>query len=217
MAYNEFTLHGLTRLFGLHIESQPDAFAGAEPILLTALLRETLAESVPLALEVSTEKARSEFIIAPMLAEARRHFGGRISLFSGVEFNVDIEAGLRGICDFLLSLSPLQLFVQAPVIAVVEAKNENIKAGLGQCVAEMLAAQRFNAGRGTILPNVYGVVTTGSTWKFLRLTGLTVTVDETEYYIDKPEQIIGILVSMIQEAQDSLKNLQDSQESMVPL
>ncbi len=67
------------------------------------------------------------------------------------------------------------------------------------------------------MPNLYGVVTTGSTWKFLRLTGRTVTVDETEYYIDQPEQIIGILMSMIQEAQDSLKNLLASQESMVPL
>lgn len=206
MAYSDFTLDGMIRLFGLRVVSLPDAFAGAEPALISGLLRETLAESVPLALDVSTEKARSEFIIAPVLAEARRQFGGKISLFSGVEFNVDIEAGLRGVCDFLLSLSPLQLLVQAPVVAVVEAKNENIKAGLGQCVAEMLAAQRFNASRGASLSTLYGVVTTGSTWKFLRLTDSTVTVDETEYYIDQPEQIIGVLVSMIQEAQASINS-----------
>ena len=124
----------------------------AAPVTLSALLQETLAESVPLALEVSTEKARSEFIIAPMLAETRRQFAGQISLFSGIDFTVDAEAGLRGVCDFLFSLSPLQLYVQAPVLAVVEAKNENIKAGIGQCVAEMLAAQRFNAARAAMLP-----------------------------------------------------------------
>lgn len=203
MAYNEFTLDGVIRLFGLRVVSQPDAFVEAASVTLSSLLRETLAESAPLALEVSTEKARSEFIIAPVLAEVRRQLGGQISLFSGIDFTVDVEAGLRGVCDFLFSLSPLQLYVQAPVLAVVEAKNENIKAGIGQCVAEMLAAQRFNTARGAAIPSIYGVVTTGSNWKFLRLMETTVTVDEAEYYIDQPEQILGILVAMIREAQES--------------
>ncbi len=93
--------------------------------------------------------------------------------------------------------------MQAPVVAVVEAKNENIKAGIGQCIAEMLAAQRFNAARDAALPSIYGVVTTGSNWKFLRLTDTTVTIDETEYYLAQPEQIVGLLVAMIREAQKS--------------
>ncbi len=206
MAYNEFTLDGMIRLFGLRVVSQPDAFVEAASVTLSSLLRETLAESVPLALEVSTEKARSEFIIAPMLAEVRRQLGGQISLFSGIDFTVDSEAGLRGVCDFLFSLSPLQLSVQAPVVAVVEAKNENIKAGIGECVAEMLAAQRFNAARAAALPAIYGVVTTGSNWKFLRLTDTTVTVDQAEYTISQPEQIVGLLVAMIREAQESQNN-----------
>ena len=65
MAYNEFTLDGMVRLFDLRVESHPNAFGEAASVALSTLLRETLAESVPLALEVSTEKARSEFIIAP--------------------------------------------------------------------------------------------------------------------------------------------------------
>lgn len=202
MAYNNFTLDMLIQQFGLRVVSQADVFAQAAPVAPSALLRETLVDSVPLALDISTEKARSEFIIAPMLAEARRHFGGSISLFSGVDFTVDAEAGLGGVCDYLLSLSPLQLVVQAPIVAVVEAKNENIKAGLGQCVAEMLAAQRFNARRGAALPHLYGVVTTGSAWKFLRLSGADVTVDEAEYYIGQPEMILGILIFMVQDARE---------------
>jgi len=121
-------------------------------------------------------------------------------LFSGVDFTVDVEAGLAGVCDFLLSLSPLQLVVQAPVIAVVEAKNDNIKSGLGQCAAEMLAAQKFNARRGTETPTVYGIVTSGSLWKFLLLSGTELVVDETEYHIDQIETILGILVFMLREA-----------------
>lgn len=207
MAYNNFTLDILIQQFGLHVVSEADVFLRATPVIPSAHLQETLAESVPLALDISTEKARSEFIIAPVLAEARRHFGGSISLFSGVDFTVDAEAGLGGVCDYLFSLSPLQLVVQAPVLAVVEAKNDNIKTGLGQCVAEMLAAQRFNARRGAALPCVYGAVTTGSAWKFLRLRGDDVTVDETEYHIHQPEMILGILVFMVQDAREQQGNV----------
>ena len=213
----DFDLDMLIQQFGLHVVSEMDVFAQAAPVIPSALLRETLAETVPLALDVSTEKARSELIISPVLVEARGQFGGRISLFSGVDFTVDADVGLSGVCDFLFSLSPLQLVVQAPIVAVVEAKNDNIKSGLGQCVAELLAAQRFNAGRGLELPHLYGAVTTGSAWKFLRLSGVDVVVDEVEYHIDQPEVILGILVSMIRAAQDALNNGTSPQESKVPL
>ena len=199
MAYNNFTLDTLIQQFGVRVISGADVFAQAVPVAPSALLRETLAETVPLALEVSTEKARSELIISPVLVEARRQFAGQVSLFSGVDFTVDAEIGLAGVCDFLLSLSPFQLVVQAPGVAIVEAKNDNLKSGLAQCAAEMLAAQKFNARRGTETPYLYGVVTTGSAWKFLRLSGLEVIVDETEYHIERVEIILGILVYMVRE------------------
>lgn len=200
MAYNNFTLDILIQQFGLRILAEADTFAEAVPIVPSALLQETLTRFLPLALKVSTEKARSEFIIAPVLAEAWLQFAGRVSLFSGVDFTVDAEAGLAGVCDYLFSLSPLQLVVQAPVLAIVEAKNDNLKSGLAQCMAEMLAAQRFNARRGTETPALYGVVTTGSAWKFLRLSGINVIVDDTEYHIEQLETILGILVFMVREA-----------------
>lgn len=200
MAYNNFTLDMLIQQFGLQVISETGAFAEAAPIPPTARLRETLEETVPLALDVSTEKARSELIISPVLVEARRQFAGRVSLFSGVDFTVDAEVGLAGVCDYLFSLTPLQLVVQAPVVAVVEAKNDHIKSGLGQCMAEMVAAQRFNERRGLPLPLIYGAVTTGSAWKFMSLQGTTVTVDEAEYHIEQLETILGILVFMVREA-----------------
>ena len=162
-----------------------------------------MAEALITQLILSTEKARSEFIIAPILGEIRRCFQKQISLFSGVEFNVDMERGLRGVCDYMLSLSPLQLVIQAPVIAVVEAKNENMKGGLGQCIAEMLAAQQFNLERQNPVPTVYGVVTTGSNWRFLSLEDTLVQIDSTEYQIRDVQQIVGILVGMIRRAIDS--------------
>jgi hypothetical protein len=204
MAYNDFTLDILIAQFALQVQEVSNYFTPFAPLALSDLLRQTLQENVPLALDISTEKARSEFIIAPVLLEVRRQLDYRISLFSGVEFNVNPEHGLRGVCDFLLSLSPLQLTIQAPVVMVVEAKNENVKQGIGQCIAEMLAAQQFNQERHNAIETVYGAVTTGSAWKFLRLTGTAVMVDAIEYHISQVERIVGILVAMIKEAADSV-------------
>jgi hypothetical protein len=172
-------------------------FVAIPPVALSDFLAQMLAENVPLAVAISTEKARSELIIAPVLLEARRQVQRRVSLFSGVEFTVDQSRGLNGVCDFLLSLSPEQLTVEVPVVTVVEAKNDNLKSGLGQCMAEMVAACLFNKQKGRELPRVYGVVTTGSLWKFLRLEGDVVSLDLREYPISELARVVGILVSML--------------------
>ena len=135
MAYNNFTLDTLIQEFGLQIVSASGTLAHATPVAASTLLKEMLTKFMPLALNIGTDKSRSEFIIAPVLGGAWRKFEGAVSLFSGVDFTVDPEVSLGGVCDFLFSLSPLQLIVQAPVVAVVEAKNDNLK--LGQCVAEL--------------------------------------------------------------------------------
>ncbi|MBE9174994.1 hypothetical protein IQ225_06170 [Synechocystis salina LEGE 06155] len=80
------------------------------------------------------------------------------------------------------------------VIAIVEAKNENIKGGLGQCIAELVAAQLFNQQGGNPLPSLYGVVCTGTVWKFLRLEGQIVAIDSLEYYISQLDKIMGIMM-----------------------
>ncbi len=197
MAYNEFTLPGLKRLFGLQIAERKHLFGHVAPVPVSAWLRETLDYQLPLALEISTEKARSELIIMPVLIETRRQLQDRVSLFSGVEFNVDAESGLKGVCDYLLSLSPLQLAIEAPVVAIVEAKNENVPRGIAQCLAEMVAAQQFNKEQENVIPTVFGVVTTGSLWKFMRLESTQALVDETEHHIGDPDKIVGILVDML--------------------
>jgi hypothetical protein len=196
MAYNQFTLEQLKRDFGLKVVEGTGLFARVDGVPVSERLRDTLAEGAPLALAISTEKARSELIIAPILMEVRRQRGGAISLFSGTELTVDAARGLSGFCDFLLSLSPEQLTVEAPVVAIVEAKNENLRAGVAQCIAEMVAAQIFNGERGRAPEPVHGAVTTGSNWLFLRLDGQRVDVDLTEYFLRDLERIVGVLVRM---------------------
>jgi hypothetical protein len=164
------------------------------------MIGEILRENIPLGLAINTEKARSELLISPILVELRKTLGHKISLFSGIEFNIDPSRGLNGVCDFLISASPTQIMLTAPIIQIVEAKNENIKSGIPQCIAEMRAAQIFNEQKHTPFPTIYGVVTIGSSWKFMQLRENSITIDIMEYFIDNVEKILGILRFMVEQA-----------------
>jgi hypothetical protein len=196
MAYSDFSIPDLRRLFQLTIEETSNLFADSLEADLPRPLSETLARYLPLAVNVNTEKARSELIIAPVLIEFKLLHRDRISLFSGIEFTVDEEVGLKGRCDYLLSRSPEQLVLSAPVCVMVEAKNENIVAGIPQCLAEMVAAQRYNDRMGTRIKTVFGAVTTGVLWRFLKLEGTQAHVDAVEYTIHEPRKIFGILTTI---------------------
>jgi hypothetical protein len=107
------------------------------------------------------------------------------------------EKGLTGFCDYLISKSPEKIIIIAPVVTLVEAKNDNIQSGLGQCIAEMIAAQLFNQQKGNEIETIYGSVTTGTNWKFMRLTGQVIEIDLSKYYLSDVGKILGILSSFI--------------------
>ncbi|MBE9187352.1 hypothetical protein IQ270_22525 [Microcoleus sp. LEGE 07076] len=197
MAYSDFKLKELVKQFDLTLNENQDLFADISEVESSEILKVALKENAGLAVDINTEKARSELIIAPILLEVRRQLNYQIGLFSGSEFNVAPEKGLNGTCDFLMSLSAERLFISAPVITLVEAKKEDIKAGFGQCVAEMLAAQLFNEEEGNQIPIIYGAVTSGTVWRFLKLEGQIVSIDAIEYYLRDVGKILGILLSAI--------------------
>ena len=197
MAYSNFTLETVRKTYNIEKIESTDLFSDIESLDPSEDLTRELAKKVPLAIAIRTEKARSELIVANILVELREHFEHRISFFSGIDFSVDPENGLTGVCDFLVSLSPDQFYLEAPVIVLVEAKNADPVTGLGQCVAEMLAAQRFNAERGNEIPCIYGTTTTGTEWLFLKLKGQQLYVDMEVYPIRQCGKILGILSSMI--------------------
>jgi hypothetical protein len=198
MTYSSFTLAKVKEDFGLTVDETQNLFADLPGIHPSELLTLNLAESIPLATAIDTEKARSEFIIAPVLSEVRRQVNYQVSLFSGTDFNVDIEKGLQGYCDFILSCSAEQFYINAPVITIAEAKNEKIPSGFGQCIAEMVAAQIFNQRAGNEIDKIYGAVTTGTAWRFLVLEERTVLIDQLEYYIKEVDKILAILLQPIQ-------------------
>ena len=199
MAYSNFTLETVLTTFQLEIVESADIFASIESVEPSPELIVALRKKVPVAAAINTEKARSELIVANVLFELLEQFDYRISLFSGIDFNVDAEKGLTGMCDFLVSLSPMQSLLQAPVIALVEAKKEDPAPRLGQCIAEMLAAQCFNAEKGNDIPCIYGAATTGTEWKFLKLEDKRLHIDITVYQIVQCDKILGILSSMVKQ------------------
>jgi hypothetical protein len=153
---------------------------------------------LPLAQQARSEKAKSELLISPVLLGVRKLVNNSIELFSGEEFSVDRDRGLTGFCDFLLSRSTTPYSIQAPVVMLVEAKRGELDLGLSQCIAEMLAAQLFNARKGRPIPVIYGSVTSGRLWQFLKLEGKNVTIDANEYQIMPVDRILGILKWMVE-------------------
>ncbi len=197
MAYNNFTLAEVTDRFELNLSSLP--FCQELPVAVPSeLFSAIFREWFPLAQQARSEKAKSELLISPMLLEVRKLVHNSIELFSGEEFSVDREQGLNGFCDFLLSKSTTPYIIEAPVVMLVEAKRGELDLGLGQCIAEMVAAQLFNTSKGRAIPVIYGSVTSGRLWQFLKLEGKNVTIDVNEYQVIPVERILGILKWMIE-------------------
>jgi hypothetical protein len=62
----------------------------------------------------------------------------------------------------------------------------------------MVAAQIFNQRNGEAIASIYGAVTTGTDWKFLKLIDKTVWIDKRDYFINEVSQILGILTTPFQ-------------------
>lgn len=191
MAYSDFSLSQVKKAFGL-VERSVPLFTAAAAIAPSSWLLETLKYSLKLALSSSSEKARSEFIIAPILIELERRNQETLSIYSGENLDVDGEKGLKGECDFILSKGSRSLTMQTPIISLVEAKKSDIKGGLGQCIAQMLGAQKFNQLEGNEIPVIYGCVTTGEDWQFLALEENHVSIDAQRYYVNELDKLLGI-------------------------
>ncbi len=200
MPYSQFkTIGQALDSFKLVLEER-SFFPDIPPIAPSKTLTDYLKDTLPAVAVTGSEKARSEGIIYPVLTEVRRICKKEISLFSGEEFNVDPTLGLNGVCDFILSKSPRQLLIQAPVLMMAEAKRADLALGLGQCIAEMVAAQQFNQTKQVGIERVYGCVSSGTQWLFLQLEAQTVTIDLTEYPLPPLEPILGCLTWIVQPA-----------------
>jgi len=194
MPYTDFTLPDVHTRLG--VSPQPvDLFPGLQPLPVPQWLQELLARGLRQAL--LSEKARSEFIVAPILLAIEEICPPPLAIYSGQRLDVDPDKGLTGECDFVLAGTETVPMLRAPLLTILEAKRNDVEGGIGQCVAQMVAARIFNQQAGLDWPEMYGCVTTGETWQFLHLKESVVGIDRRRYYIDNVGGILAMLDAIV--------------------
>ena len=136
-------------------------------------------------------------IITPVLLEMMDKNQRAFTLFSGETLDVDGDQGLNGECDFILSKSKPTYTIQAPIFALVEAKQHIIENSLGQCAAQMVGARLFNQLENQPLETIFGCVSSGEIWQFLKLEQQTIIIDEKRYFLDNLELLLDVLQKII--------------------
>ena len=198
MAYNKFTLAGVIAKFDLKIKIET-IFEDIKPIAISDFLRESLFRGYAIALPNCSEKARSELLVSPFLVELKQINHNNISVFSGEILDVDKKRGLNGECDFILSSNDNQLFIDAPVFTIVEAKKNDIGESFGQCIAQMIGAKLFNETHKKGIDTIFGCVTTGDRWHFLRLKDSMVSITPKDIMLENNEDfVLGTLQKIVE-------------------
>ena len=189
MAYSDFTsLQKLKHELGIHHQKN-GLFNEIIPISPSVRLQEDLEEAQQYSL--LSEKAKSEFLITPILKEVHRLYPDKVGVFSGVSLDVP-SVGLGGFCDFILSHKPNTIELTAPIFCLVEAKNRTLEEGFAQCAAEMYAAIVFNQENEQPLDFMYGCVTNAYDWHFMRLENKQLEIDKTRYFLNEIDKILGV-------------------------
>jgi hypothetical protein len=180
MGYSNFKkISQVTKKFGLDARISdlfPSSIVRVEPSpwLIMSL---DMAVKMPL----TNEKNKSERLVSPVLMEIAVKFEDNVTLLSGEEISVNPLDDLSGPCDFFFGLHPQKPYVETPIISLVEAKDEDIEWGIGQCAAQLYAAHLMNEQEGKIIDTLYGCATTGTEWLFLKFENKT-------FYIDRKSQ-----------------------------
>jgi hypothetical protein len=201
MSYSDFTLEQVDRALGITTRDA-DLFPSLPAVAVPDWLGESLGRRTQLAL--ISEKSRSEFIVVPILIASRDLSPVPLAIFSGQRLDVDPALGLVGECDFILATAPPVPPLRAPIATIVEAKKNDIELGLGQCVAQMVAARMFNHAADRGATTVYGCVTTGEVWQFLRLEDRIALIDRRRFYLDDVAGILSAIQAIVLEAETNL-------------
>jgi hypothetical protein len=189
-SFRHYQLVDLKNICGIFSEGVIDLLSPIQPQAPSELLEKILEKH--LQIPMKNEKAKSELIVMPILVDVwdkNKNF----KPLSGFTFNVDASKGLKGICDFIISAKPNTIDLEAPVVCIFEAKDDNIENWYGQCGAEMYAARLFNEKEGNALSIIHGAITNGFTWQFLKLENQTLYIDNQRYSIANLPKLLGAI------------------------
>jgi hypothetical protein len=194
MAYSDFTLSDLAEKFGIKHEKKKINFPN-NPIEPSEKLLEELADSADM--PIKSEKAKSEWIVVPILKELRSRNNKFFTIYSGENLNADKEKGLIGECDFILSKDIKSYDISYPIFQIVEAKKNDLDEGIKQCASQLVGAKIFNEKKGIKIEKLYGCTTTGDDWIFLELVENQLTIDNRKYYLVEIRELLGVFQYII--------------------
>ncbi|MCU0390510.1 MAG: hypothetical protein MUE81_05295 [Thermoflexibacter sp.] len=195
MSYSSFTLEDLAEKFKLRFKSVK-LFDTSKSVIPSAWLQESLEISQDTL--VRSKKARSEHYVLPILMEMKKKNRDFMTYYSGETLNADKSLGLTGECDYILAKKSDSPIVQSPLLVMVEAEKNDFDLGIPQCIAQMIGAKIYNQRHGEKIEEIYGCVTTGTEWRFMKLRGEYEVLSDTEsYFIKELETILGIFQQII--------------------
>jgi hypothetical protein len=201
MAYTDFTLSDLEDKFGVKNERKSLNFL-AHKVQPSQRLRTELEESTEM--PIKSEKARSEWIVVPILKELRTINSKFFTIYSGDTLIGDKEAGLQGECDFILSKDTKSYDISIPIFQIVEAKRNDLDEGIKQCSAQLVGARKFNEKKGITTEKLYGCTTTGDVWQFIEYSD-KLYIDENKYYLGEIDELLGVFQTIIDYYKNVLK------------
>ena len=156
-----------------------------------------------------SEYSICENIIYPVLKEVYKKYANAFALWSHKPLNYDSD--LAGTPDYLLATkSELgKVVLGQPLLMVVEAKKNNFEEGWGQCLAEMMMAQKINQDPSF---TVYGIVSDGEVWQFGKLVASDFTEHRTFFTINDLQRLFGAIDFVL----DRLRQALEKAESAKP-
>jgi hypothetical protein len=193
MGYSNFRkIQTVTKKFGLSAKRE-ELFPTVPLCEPSSWLAETLKKSrlVPL----TNEKTKAERIVSPMLVEIAEFYQQSITLFSGENLEVNPINDLSGECDFFFTVVPRSLYLESPIVSLVESKDEDMEWGTAQCAAQLYGTKLFNEKESKDIPVLYGCATDGVEWQFLRFENNVFYVDN-KVYTHVPE-VLGVWHTII--------------------
>ncbi len=189
MAYGDFSLKEIEKKFGIKNRTV-SLFEKLSPTNPSNWLNETLHKAA--SLRAKSEKAKSESIVFPILLEVRDNNHNFITIYSGDNLLADEDNGLKGECDFIIAKDIESFDLNFPIFQMVEAKRNDIELGVPQCAAQMIGAKIFNEKNDTTMPHIYGCVTTGDEWLFLKLDHEELQIDKRKYYLNELPELLSV-------------------------
>lgn len=202
MPYSKFTLDIIEKKFGIK-NQVVHLFDTIEEIKISEWLEKSLeiAQELP----IKSEKAKSESIIFPILVELRNINHKFFTIHSGDTLIADEKQELEGECDFILAKDTNTFNINFPIFQILEAKKNDTDTGVGQCAAQMLGAKIFNQNKGIKLKIIYGCVTTGKDWLFMKLENNTIFIDKKIYSLEKINLLLGVFQNIMNYYQKNIE------------